>query len=148
MCRLVRHAAIANQERDHHSGGAGYALLTVDQDIRSTSKRSIDVVAGGLEVGFQVSGTGIEDIDAITIDAVLFGRREPRDLEDLDEGGDAVFAQELAIVDGCHRTDVEGTSARGCGGGRGGGEDEVHRGTHSLHDLGGETVETNHDCRD
>ena len=42
----------------------------------------------------------VEDVDAIAGEAIFFTLREPRNVEDLDEVSDAMFAKEVDIVDG------------------------------------------------
>jgi len=116
----------------------------VNQDIRPAPERPVNVVAYPFEVGLQVGAASVEDVDAVAVQSVFFGGGEPGDVEDLDEVGDAVLAEEFAVVDCSHRADEEGARPRRGRGRRGGREDEVHGGAHCLHDLGREIVEANH----
>ena len=51
---------------------------------------------------------------------------------------DAVFLEEICVIDGGHGAHVQGTDRTR------GGYDEVHWGAHGLHDLGWDGVEANY----
>lgn len=51
-------------------------------------------------MGTEVCGGVVEDVDAVAGEAILFTLREPGNVEDLDEVGNAMFAEEVNVVDG------------------------------------------------
>lgn len=112
----------------------------MDEDVDAAPEAVVDPADGVLEVGADVDGGGVEDVEAVGVEGVVCGVGEPGGVEDLDEGGDAVGVEEGLVEGGDEGADVEGA---GAGVGRGG-EDEVHGGAHGLHDLGRERVEADH----
>lgn len=131
---------VANEIGDDDGRAARDALLTMNKDALSTSKRPVDVVACRLEVGFEIDSGLIEDLDAVAVEAVLFGERQPRRVENLNEMRDVMLDKQVLVLNGRERPDVE--TARDAALRR---QDLVHGCAHRLHHLGGHIVETNHD---
>ena len=120
-------------------------LLAMNEDVDAASKAIVYPAHGSLEMGAEVGGCAVEDVEAIALELVaLCGVRldggEPGRVEDLDEGLDAVRGQEGGVEDGGEGAEVERAGV--LLGGRG--EDEVHGRAHGLHDLGGKAVEADH----
>jgi len=51
-------------------------------------------------MGTEVCGRVVEDVDTVAGEAVFVTLREPGNVEDLDEVSDAMFAEDVNIVDG------------------------------------------------
>lgn len=123
----------------------GTHLLAVHEHVDAAVEPVVDPADGGLEVGLEVGGGAVEDVEAVGLEGepllcVGVHGGEPGCVEDLDEGADGVLGEEGGVEDGGEGAEVEGAGV--CLGRRG--EDEVHGGAHGLHDLGGECVEADH----
>ena len=120
-------------------------LLAMDEDVDAASKAIVYPAHSGLEMGTEVCGCAVEDVEAIALELVALGSvrldgGEPWCVEDLDEGLDVMRREEGGVEDGREGAEVECAGALLLRGG----EDEVHGGAHGLHDLGREVVEANH----
>jgi hypothetical protein len=116
-------------------------LVTVNQDAPSALEGVVDGAARAFEEGFEVEGGGVVDVHSVAYEAFLLGHGEPRCVDDLDEDGDVVGAEEGGLCHCSHGAEVKGP-CRGRGGGAAGGdrlrwEDDVHGCAHCLDDLRG-----------
>ena len=119
----------------------------MDEDVDAASKAIVYPAHSGLEMGAEVCGCAVEDVEAIALELVALGGvcldgGEPWCIEDLDEGLDVMRGEEGGVEDGREGAEVECAGALLLRGG----EDEVHGSAHGLHDLGREVVEANHGC--
>ena len=126
----------------------GTHLLAVYEDVHAAPEPVVYPAHGGLEMGAEVGGGAVEDVEAVALEPVsLRGVRldggEPGCVEHLDEGLDVVRGEEGGVEDGGEGAEVE--SAGVLLGGRG--EDEVHGRAHGLHHLGRHVVEADHGGR-
>lgn len=122
-------------------------LLAMHEHIHALPEPVVDPADGGLEMGLEVGGGAVEDVEAVALHlcavdctgAVDGG--QPGCVEDLDEGADGVRGEEGGVEDGGEGAEVE---CAGAGGGGGGREDEVHGCAHCLHDFWWEVFKANH----
>jgi hypothetical protein len=77
------------------------------QHALPTSQRHVNIITRSLEVRFDIDHGLIKYVNAVAAEAIPFGAREPRCLDDLNEMGDVMLAQKVAVVDHGHGADVE-----------------------------------------
>ena len=121
-------------------GGRGRYLLTVDEDILSSGERLFDPCASVVEMGLEVSRGDVHDVDPGDGHVWVVDWREPWDVDDLDEVGDAVFPEEISVGDGSKRAEPEVTKVLS----RRREEDLVHWRAHRLDDFWRDVVEPDH----
>jgi len=115
-------------------------LLAVDEDVLSRRERLFDPRASVVEVGLEVSRGNIHDVDPCDGHVWVVDWREPWDVDDLDEVGDAVFPEEIRVRDGSEGAEPEVTEVLG----RRREEDLVHWCAHRLDDFLRDVVEPDH----
>lgn len=140
---VIGHAVLGYQVGDDDGGGAGDALLAVDEDVEAASEGGGDGVTRAVEVRLEVCGGEVEDVHAVDVELeALEGRvREPGCVEDLDEEGDAVLFEQGGVHGRAQGAEIEGAGAVSAGVR---GKDFVHGCAHGGHDLRGHLVEANH----
>lgn len=107
-------------------------LLTVDENVLAALQGDVDALHGTLEMGSEIVGFDVEDVHAIAIKALLLERRQPGNVQYLDEDRDVVLAQNRRVHHSAQGAEVE---CAGCDRRLVCGEDEVHRRTHRLGHL-------------
>ena len=73
----------------------------MDEDVDAAAEPVVDPAHSGLEVGAEVGGGGVEDVEAVALDLGALGLDggQPGGVEDLDEGLDAVGREEGGVED-------------------------------------------------
>lgn len=87
------------------NGGGGAYLLTVNEDVLASSQLIINPPDSSFEMGFQVGGCAVHDVETIALEMdtlfrVCIDRREPGGVKDLYEGGNVVGGEEDGVEDG------------------------------------------------
>ena len=120
-------------------------LLTMYEDVHASAQPLVDPADGGLQVGLEVCGGAVEDVEAVALefDTLLsmgIDTWKPWRVEDLDEGADVVGGEQRGVKNSRERSKVQ------CAGviGRRGWQNKVHRCAHRLHDLWWQIVEADH----
>lgn len=115
-------------------------LLAVDEDVLPSGERPLDPCTSVVEMGPEVSGGDVHDVDPCDGHVWVVDWGEPWNVDDLDEVGDAVFPEEVSVGDGSERAEPEVTKMLG----RGREEDLVHWCAHRLDDFWRDVVEPDH----
>ena len=92
MRSLVLAAALTKRSRGTH-------LLAVDEHVDPPAQPVVYPAHGRLEVGAEVGGGAVEDVEAVALElvalrSVRLDGGQPGGVEDLDEGGDVVGGEE------------------------------------------------------
>ena len=130
----------AEGEEEGRGGGREIYLLAVDEDVLSGREGLFDPCAGVVEVGLEVGGGDIHDVDPCDSHVWVVDWGEPWDVDDLDEVGDAVFPEEIRVRDGSEGAEPEVTEVLS----RRREEDLVHGCAHRLDDFLRDVVEPDH----
>lgn len=130
---LRESACVRGEERGTH-------LLAMDKNVEAAAEAVVDPADGLVEVGADVGGGRVEDVEAVALEGAGGGRGvgDPGGVEDLHECCDTVLVEELLVEGGSEGAEVE------CAGVGGGGDNEVHGRAHGLHDLWRDVVEADH----
>lgn len=115
-------------------------LVAMNENVLPGRERPLDPRAGIIEMRPEVRGGDVHDVDPCDGHVWVIERRKPRDVDDLDDVGDAVFLEEIIVCDGGERTEPEVTEL--LSGRRE--KDLVHWGANGLNDFRWNAVEPNH----
>jgi len=125
---------------DDNGSTARDTLLAMDKHVLSRRERLFDPCTNIVEMGLEVGRGDVHDVDPCDRHVWVVDRGKPRDVDDLDEVGDAVFPEEISVGDGSKRAEPEVTEMLG----RRREEDLVHWGAHGLDDFLRDVVEPDH----
>ena len=77
----------------------------MDEDVDAAAEPVVDPADGGLEVGAEVGGGGVEDVEAVALEldtlcGVCVDGGQPGRIEHLHEGTDGVRLEQRRVEDG------------------------------------------------